>query len=208
MGARGHHKKQGIQGLPPPSFRPDGAVRSAIAPLRSAFARFLLPLRLRARGCPAAQAAARFQVGRRRCAVRPMALSSAWLPALLVVLWAWVLRRRPHTAHSTRVRRSAIVLVVLLSGRYLLWRATSTLNLVSAEATALSLLLLAAEVILVGHGVLRWGWPGSGSRRSPRRCTRPPSGWNTRSAASRGGLPGSMWLCLAAVNRWRCWSAP
>ena len=157
MGARGHHKKQGIQGLPPPSFRPDGAVRSAIAPLRSAFARFLLPLRLRARGCPAAQAAARFQVGRRRCAVRPMALSSAWLPALLVVLWAWVLRRRPHTAHSTRVRRSAIVLVVLLSGRYLLWRATSTLNLVSAEATALSLLLLAAEVILVGHGVLQLG---------------------------------------------------
>ena len=133
MGARGHHKKQGIQGLPPPSFRPDGAVRSAIAPLRSAFARFLLPLRLRARGCPAAQAAARFQVGRRRCAVRPMALSSAWLPALLVVLWAWVLRRRPHTAHSTRVRRSAIVLVVLLSGRYLLWRATSTLNLVSGR---------------------------------------------------------------------------
>jgi hypothetical protein len=86
-----------------------------------------------------------------------MALSSAWLPALLVVLWAWVLRRRPHTAHSTRVRRSAIVLVVLLSGRYLLWRATSTLNLVSAEATALSLLLLAAEVILVGHGVLQLG---------------------------------------------------
>jgi cellulose synthase (UDP-forming) len=86
-----------------------------------------------------------------------MALSPAWLPALLVVLWAWLLRRRPHTAHSTRVRRSAIVLVTLLSGRYLLWRVTSTLNLVSAEATALSLLLLAAEVILVGHGVLQLG---------------------------------------------------
>lgn len=54
-------------------------------------------------------------------------------------------------------RRCAVVLVALLSGRYLLWRATSTLNLVSAEATALSLLLLAAEVTLAGHGVLQLG---------------------------------------------------
>jgi hypothetical protein len=34
MGAWGHHKKQGIQGLPTPAFSPDGAVRFAIAPLR------------------------------------------------------------------------------------------------------------------------------------------------------------------------------
>jgi cellulose synthase (UDP-forming) len=111
-----------------------------------------------------------------------MALIPAWLPALLMMLWAWVLRRRPQTANSIRVRRSAIALVALLSVRYLLWRGTSTLNLSSAEATALSLLLLAAEVILVGHGVLQLGlaW-----------FCQPPIAEEAHQAACQGGCGGA-----------------
>ncbi|MFU8886055.1 MAG: glycosyltransferase [Cyanobacteriota bacterium] len=79
----------------------------------------------------------------------------AWLPALLVALWAWLLRRRPETAQAIGFRRSAIAVITLLSGRYLLWRSTNTLNLTAPGASALSVLLLAAEVTLLGHGLLQ-----------------------------------------------------
>ncbi len=77
------------------------------------------------------------------------------LPAVLVVLWAWLLRLRPETASSLGHRRLAIAGMVLLSGQYLLWRSTATLNLSSRIAMALSLTLLAAEAILLGHGLLQ-----------------------------------------------------
>ncbi|MEB3350223.1 MAG: glycosyltransferase [Cyanobacteriota bacterium] len=43
----------------------------------------------------------------------------------------------------------AVLLLTLLAGRYLLWRATATLNLSSGPAAALSLLTLAAEVLVI-----------------------------------------------------------
>jgi cellulose synthase (UDP-forming) len=66
-----------------------------------------------------------------------------------------LLRRSPQSAQAVGIRRSAIAVISLLSGRYLLWRTTTTLNLTTPTATALSLLLLAAEVILLGHGLLQ-----------------------------------------------------
>jgi len=76
-------------------------------------------------------------------------------PALLVGVWAWLLRRRPGAARTVGARRSAIAVVTLLSGRYLGWRVAATLNLTSSSAAALSLLLLAAEFSLLGHGLLQ-----------------------------------------------------
>ena len=78
-----------------------------------------------------------------------------WLPALLVAAWALLLRHRPAAAQMIPARRSAIAMVTLLSGLYLWWRATTTLNLSTPTASALSVLLLAAEGILLGHGVLQ-----------------------------------------------------
>lgn len=79
-----------------------------------------------------------------------------WLPALLVTAWALLLRHRPAAAQAIPARRSAIAMVTLLSGLYLWWRATTTLNLSTPTALALSLLLLAAEGILLGHGLLQF----------------------------------------------------
>ncbi|MCP9927739.1 glycosyltransferase [Cyanobium sp. CH-040] len=77
------------------------------------------------------------------------------VPALLVGVWAWLLRRRPQAARTVGTRRSAIAMVTLLSGHYLAWRVGATLNLTSSSAAALSLLLLAAEFSLLGHGLLQ-----------------------------------------------------
>lgn len=52
-------------------------------------------------------------------------------------------------------RRSAIAVIVLLSVGYLLWRVTSTLNLSTPLATAISLAMLAAETVLLGNGLLQ-----------------------------------------------------
>ena len=49
----------------------------------------------------------------------------------------------------------AVLLLALLTGRYLHWRITATLNLDTPLATALSLLLLAAEAWLLAHGFLQ-----------------------------------------------------
>lgn len=98
------------------------------------------------------------------------------LPVVLVGLWAWLLRRRPETASSLGHRRLAIAGVVLLSGHYLLWRSTATLNLSSHTAMALSLTLLAAEAILLGHGMLQLAlaW-----------CRQPPIAAEAAHAAAR-----------------------
>jgi cellulose synthase (UDP-forming) len=48
----------------------------------------------------------------------------------------------------------AVLLLALLTGRYLHWRITATLNLTTPLAGTLSLLLLAAELWLQAHGLL------------------------------------------------------
>ena len=78
-----------------------------------------------------------------------------WLPALLVLAWALLLRRRPEAEQQVGDRRIAIAVLALLTVHYLHWRATATLNLSSPVASALSLLLLAAEATLLGHGLLQ-----------------------------------------------------
>jgi cellulose synthase (UDP-forming) len=78
-----------------------------------------------------------------------------WAPLLLVLVWVLWLRRRPEASLPMAARRSAIALIVLLSLGYIGWRATSTLNLSTPLATALSLTMLAAESSLIGHGLLQ-----------------------------------------------------
>ena len=52
-----------------------------------------------------------------------------WLPALLVLAWALLLRRRPEAEQRVGDRRIAIAVLALLTAHYLHWRATATLNL-------------------------------------------------------------------------------
>jgi cellulose synthase (UDP-forming) len=78
-----------------------------------------------------------------------------WLAPLLVLGWALWLRRQPRAGLPMAARRSAIALIALLSLGYLFWRASSTLNLGSPLAAGLSLTLLAAETVLLGHGLLQ-----------------------------------------------------
>jgi len=80
-----------------------------------------------------------------------------WLPAAVVLAWALLLRRRPEAERQISHRRMAIAVLALLSVHYLLWRVTATLNISSPLATGLSLLLLAAETTLLGHGLLQLG---------------------------------------------------
>lgn len=65
------------------------------------------------------------------------------------------------------LRWGAALLITALGVRYLPWRLGSTLNLSSPLATGLSLLLLAAELMLLGHGLLQvWlGCLGGGDGR-------------------------------------------
>lgn len=96
-------------------------------------------------------------------ALVPLAgVALAWatpLPAVVAPIatlsWALLLRRRPQAALPIQARRSAIAVLVGLTGLYLLWRLSATLNLSSPLATALSLLLLLAEAVLLGHGLLQ-----------------------------------------------------
>lgn len=53
------------------------------------------------------------------------------------------------------LRWGSALLMTALGARYLPWRLGSTLNLSSPLATALSLLLLAAELMVLGHGLLQ-----------------------------------------------------
>ncbi len=77
------------------------------------------------------------------------------LPLLLVLGWALWLRRRPEADQPMAARRSAIAVLALLSISYLVWRGSSTLNLATPLAAAISLAMLAAECLLLGHGLLQ-----------------------------------------------------
>ncbi|WP_216904436.1 glycosyltransferase [Synechococcus sp. CCY 9618] len=77
------------------------------------------------------------------------------LPAASVLLWGIVLTRRPEQSLPVAARRSAIAVTLVLALRYLLWRAGSTLNLDTPVAAALSLTMLAAELMLLGIGLLQ-----------------------------------------------------
>ncbi|MEB3259957.1 MAG: glycosyltransferase [Cyanobacteriota bacterium] len=53
------------------------------------------------------------------------------------------------------LRWGSALLITALGSRYLVWRLTSTLNLHSPLSTGLSVLLLAAELLLLSHGLLQ-----------------------------------------------------
>ncbi|MEO1002062.1 MAG: glycosyltransferase [Cyanobacteria bacterium J06638_7] len=88
-------------------------------------------------------------------AAAPLAGWRSTLPLLLVLGWVLWLRRCPEAALPMAARRSAIAVSALLSLSYLVWRATSTLNLSTTESTVISLAMLAAEAALLGHGLLQ-----------------------------------------------------
>jgi cellulose synthase (UDP-forming) len=76
-----------------------------------------------------------------------------WLP-LLVLLWPLWLQRRPEQQSPLWARRSLILLINLLTLRYLAWRVSDSLNLSSTLSTALSLVLLLAEGWLLLTGLI------------------------------------------------------
>ena len=86
------------------------------------------------------------------------------LPTLLVVLLCCWLTQRPEAQCLPWRRRLAIVLIVGLAGRYLLWRVLFGLNQQSPMALGLSWLLLACEGWLILTGLLQIGLSFSGRR--------------------------------------------
>jgi cellulose synthase (UDP-forming) len=76
----------------------------------------------------------------------------------------------------------AVLLLALLTGRYLHWRITATLNLTTPLAGALSLLLLAAELWLQGHGMLLLLFTLAPDRSRPEQT--PPPRHQAPSAAA------------------------
>ncbi len=83
----------------------------------------------------------------------------------------------------------AVALLLLLGLRYLLWRATDTLNLDTPLAAAISVTALAAESLLIASSFLEllfslWLPPGSGrgDERSPQPDGEPP--WSLTQAAT------------------------
>ncbi len=90
-----------------------------------------------------------------------------WLP-LLVLFWPLWLKRHPEQQSPIWKRRSLILLISLLTARYLHWRITSSLNLSTSLSTGLSLLLFTAEAWLLLSGLLPlWlAWRRFPDRRS------------------------------------------
>ena len=74
--------------------------------------------------------------------------------SLLLLLWPIWLIRRPEAQSPLWARRSLILLISLLTLRYLHWRCTDSLNLDSGLSTVLSLLMLLAEGWLLVTGLL------------------------------------------------------
>ena len=72
----------------------------------------------------------------------------------LALLWPLWLSRRPEARCPLWMRRSLLLMLALLSLRYLHWRVTDSLNLGSALATILSMVLLLAEGWLLLSGLL------------------------------------------------------
>lgn len=76
-----------------------------------------------------------------------------WLP-LLALLWPLWLSQQPEQQSPIWRRRSLILLISLLTVRYLHWRITNSLNLSTSLSTGLSLLLLTAEAWLLLSGLV------------------------------------------------------
>ena len=76
-------------------------------------------------------------------------------------LWPWLLllavallSRRPEARYGLWARRCVLVALVLLTGAYVHWRISASLNLATPLSTALSWLLLLAEAWLLLSGLL------------------------------------------------------
>jgi cellulose synthase (UDP-forming) len=78
----------------------------------------------------------------------------AELWAWLLLLWPLAVRRRPEADCPIWVRRSVLVVLVVLLGRYLHWRLTASLNLATPLSASLSWLLLLAEAWLLLTGLV------------------------------------------------------
>ena len=80
--------------------------------------------------------------------------------SLLLLLWPLLLTRRPEQASPLWARRSLILLITLLTVRYLHWRCTASLNLDTNLSALMSLVLLLAEgwLLLTGLVPLWLGW--------------------------------------------------
>ncbi len=90
--------------------------------------------------------------------VGPTAMLPGWtvpLPALVVALWASWLASRPEQTLPLAARRSAVLVITLLGGRYLFWRIGATLNMATPISSGLSLLMLVAELTLLANGLLQ-----------------------------------------------------
>ncbi len=87
---------------------------------------------------------------------------------LLVLLWPLWLQRRPEQSSPLWARRSLILLITLLTARYLVWRLSASLNLTTALSTSLSLLLLLSEgwLLLTGLVPLWLAWRSFPDRRN------------------------------------------
>ena len=87
---------------------------------------------------------------------------------LVVLFWPIWLSRQPEQQSPIWKRRSLILLISLLTARYLHWRITSSLNLSTHLSTGLSLVLLTAEAWLLLSGLLPlWlAWRRFPDRRS------------------------------------------
>jgi cellulose synthase (UDP-forming) len=72
----------------------------------------------------------------------------------LLLLWPLALLGRPEVDCPIWARRSVLLLLVALLGRYLHWRLTASLNLATPLSSALSWLLLLAEAWLLLTGLL------------------------------------------------------
>ena len=78
----------------------------------------------------------------------------AWFWPWLLLLAVALLSRRPEARYGLWARRCVLVVLVLLTGAYLQWRISASLNLATPLSTALSWLLLLAEAWLLLSGLL------------------------------------------------------
>jgi len=74
--------------------------------------------------------------------------------SLLLLLWPLALIQRPEAESPLWARRSLILLISVLTFRYLHWRCSASLNLDSSVSTSLSILLMLAESWLLITGLL------------------------------------------------------
>ena len=74
--------------------------------------------------------------------------------SLLLLLWPLALIQRPEAESPLWARRSLILLISVLTFRYLHWRCSASFNLDSSVSTSLSILLMLAESWLLITGLL------------------------------------------------------